>query len=368
MLGNFRRKNNQRQSISFRVERTAPLSSGPMSKVFPSQPTHSIASQAAYVYDSQLPPTPKTLPLQPKRDERSFHRHRSTATKPVVVGDVIIGGGAALAFISGPSFVETPAQMVTIGVMLQQINGGFIRARAFRQDTWLHDFQGLGLPGLKILRATADTFGLKVISEITDLPQLNDMLRYCDVIEVGPRNSHNHSLLRELSATHATVLLQRGPLMTVKDFIAAARILERGQQCKILLAENGIRACDPRLKDLLDVSSINTLQTETPHPVLVDCSQAASHWTYVESLAIAAVSAGADGVLVDTHPTPRESSVDTKKVLLPDQVKGLQRRLNAIRFTLHALMRDDVEKRCEQERFLDDDLLHLNLTDQLDEA
>lgn len=364
MLGNFRKKNNQRQSISFCVERTAPRASGPMSKVFPSQPI--VTSQAALDYRSEPSPTPQTLPMHPiQKDERSFHRHCSNSTKPVAVGDVVIGGGGALAFVSGPSFVETPAQMVAIGTMLQQMNSRFIRSRAFRQDTWLHDFQGLGLPGLKILRAAADTFGLKVISEITDLRHLKDMLRYCDVIEVGPRNSHNYSILRELSATHTTVLLQRGPLMTVKDFISAARILERGQCCKILLAENGIRACDPRLKDLLDVSSIITLQKETPHPVLVDCSQAASHWTYVESLAIVAVSAGADGVLVDTHPTPRESSVDTKKVLLPDQVKGLQRRLEAIRFTLHALMRDDVEKRCERERFIDDDLIPMR---QLDEA
>jgi 3-deoxy-7-phosphoheptulonate synthase len=257
-------------------------------------------------------------------------------TRPVRVGNSVVGG-SNITYIAGPGYVESPSQMVAIGSALQRFGVTFIRARIIRPDAWRTEFQGLGVQGLQLIKATAERFSLNVVSEIHNEKSLPSMLKFCDVIEVGPRNSHKHDLLYELGRSPTTVILHRGPLMNLNDYLSAVRCLERGKKCKIILAENGIRAFDPRLKNMLDLSSIISFKQKTCYPVLVDCSATASDARYVESIALAAISASADGILTEVHPNPKHAYVETTRAITPKDFKTMINRLNAIKFTLNAL-------------------------------
>lgn len=300
-------------------------------------------------------PSPKVLPqIAPsiKKTPQPLvlnHPQKSSGeTSPVsVCGNLI--GGSQLTLIAGPGYVETALQMASIGASLQKLGVNFIRAKAFRQDVWSTEFQGLGIQGLHMLKATAERFGLAVVSELVDIKNLKTMLEYCDVVEVGPRNSHNYQWLRELGSCNTTIILHRGPLMSVNDLLGAIAQVEKGGRARIILAESGIRAFDPRLKNLLDLSSIIHFKKETPYPVFVDCSAAASHARYVEAIAIAAISAGADGVMAEVHPTPKDSFVETERALLPNELHVMLSRLQAMKHTLNAFIHSSCEEEGEDE-------------------
>ncbi len=312
MLGKRRKRNVSSQIVHF--ERHAPASKifNPHSDFFGTRRT-------------SPPPQPKHF------------------TRPIRVGRTLIGGGESITFIGGPNYVESPEQMLTSARLLSEIGIHFIRARAFRQDAWGNEFQGLGLAGLKILRAAADKYGLYVISEVIEPGDVKALVKYCDIVEVGPRNAHNHELLHELARHSTTVILHRGSLMTIGDMMSALRVLENGKRCRIILAENGIRAFDPRLKNLLDLSSLVDLRQHTAYPVFLDCSAAASQAKYVESLALAAVAVGVDGLLVEVHPLPEEAYVESKRALAPQAFAHLMKQINAVKSTLNAIRNSNNE-------------------------
>lgn len=269
-------------------------------------------------------------------------RSASPQTRGVRVGKQLIGG-SSVTWFAGPGTVESSSQMVAIGASLEELGVKFIRAGTFRREGARGDGFTQGLAGLKLLRATAKRYGLYVVSEIFDLDSLDSMVEFCDVIEV--RAGEDLELLRALGTVERTVIFHRSPTMTLESYLEALRILEQGGRANIVLAESGVASFDPNGRQLLDLSSVITLKRETPYPVMVDCSAVAADPSYADQLAIAAVAAGSDGVMVEINPASATVASDSSaRAVLPYQLRSMIRRIEALKFTLNALLHKDFEE------------------------
>lgn len=257
----------------------------------------------------------------------------------VAVGDVVVGGSQVSWFV-GPSYVDTVEQMVATGCVLEQNGVKFIRARSFLQESEYSLKQRPKVENLKLLRATAKRFNLKVVTEIVDIRDIPLLLEYADVIEVGPRNANNRILLEELGRHQTVVLLHRSGTSSLDFFLDMIAAVEQGGNAKLILVDSGVRTFDPTSPVMMDISSLVTLKRETTHPVFVDCSMIAKNWTFAHQIASAAIAGGADGILADLQPQPEESLVmlfEQKKCLFPDQLKALVKKVKALKMTLNAV-------------------------------
>lgn len=255
--------------------------------------------------------------------------------EPIYVGPHAIGSGNVTWF-SGPRYVESVQQVRAIAAHLAQCGAGFLRARAWWAAAKPCDFERHFLSGLKVLSAAARDFRLSVVSEIPALQYLPMMLAHCDVIEVGPAGARNIRLLTELGYVDKAVLLTRDPGMTIDHFYAAIEFLRRGGCCKIILAECGSRR-DMANSIALDVASIVTLKRETNYPVFVDCSAVAKNWLYADSIAHAAVAAGADGILAEVTSAVEGGASSEGAHFQPAQFTEVVRRAQALKHTMNAL-------------------------------
>lgn len=261
--------------------------------------------------------------LQVIRKER-----RRVEREAVKVRSAVIGSGN-VTWIAGPSFVQSVQQMLETAGSLKELGAHFIRARAYWPKARHEDVHRFLLSGLQVLRSAARHFDLNVVSEIAAPQDLPLLFKYCDVIEIGPDNAANVRLLRELSFVEKTVILNRHPLMSADYFLSLVGYLEKGGRCKIVLAENGARSIDAFSPSLLDLSTIVTLRRLTSHPILVDCS--AYDPSYTEHLAIAAIAAGADGILAEVAGQHGNDGLSMH------ELKGVMERADALKYTLNAL-------------------------------
>jgi len=260
-------------------------------------------------------------------------------TQPIEVGGNVIGG-TTLSWVVGPAFVESSGQMLTVGQNLQDLGIKFLRAGVTVPEKAGDNFRGLGVVGLKLLRATADRFQLQVVTEVLEVRDIPLVAEYADVIEVCPKNINNVALLAELAFLEKTIVLHRSPMMTFDEYIGMLPYLEKGGRAKIVLADNGVVSFDGRLNRMLDLSSLISLKRETGYPVLVDCCAAASDWSFAERLAIAAIAAGADGIMAELH-LPGGVAEASKKSLVKDELASLMWKSKALKSTLNALLHGD---------------------------
>ena len=219
-------------------------------------------------------------------------------------------GGGSFALIAGPCSVETPDQIVAAARAVSAAGASMMRGGAFKPRTSPYAFQGLGLDGLKLLAAARDETGLPIVTEVMDPRDLDIVHEYADVIQVGARNMQNFQLLADLGKVGKPVLLKRGPSATIEELLMAAEYIVKEGNRDVILCERGIRTFEPATRNTFDVSAVPVIKIASHLPVVVDPSHSAGRLDLVLPLSLAAVAAGADGVIVETHPNPEHALCD----------------------------------------------------------
>ena len=219
-------------------------------------------------------------------------------------------GGEKITIIAGPCAVESAEQLTQVGELLKGLGVPMIRGGAFKPRTSPYDFQGLGEEGLKLLAQARARFGLKVVTECLKPSDVELVARYTDVIQIGARNMQNFALLQEVGKARVPVLLKRGMMSSLKEFLLSAEyILSQGNE-QVALCERGIRTFETMTRNTLDIAAVPILKRLTHLPVIVDPSHAAGDRELVPALCFAAIAAGADGLIVEIHPKPEEAVSD----------------------------------------------------------
>ena len=239
-------------------------------------------------------------------------------------------GGETLALCAGPCSVESPEQIEATAAGVARAGANVLRGGAFKPRTSPYAFQGLGIAGLELLRASADRHGLAVVTEVLDPRDVSSVAVYADMLQIGARNMQKFALLREAGESGKPVLLKRGISATVEEWLMAAEYMLVAGNPNIVLCERGIRSFDPATRNLLDLSVVPLLAELTHLPVIVDPSHGTGVARLVEPMALAGIAAGADGLLVEVHPNPASAVSDGQQSLTPDDFAGLVQRLGAI--------------------------------------
>lgn len=220
------------------------------------------------------------------------------------------------AFIGGPCAVESEEALREIAVEIKRVGATMLRGGAFKPRTSPYDFQGLGVDGLKILAKVGKEVGLPTVSEITDVREL-DAYADIDVLQVGARNMQNFVLLKELGKTGKPVLIKRGFVNTVDEWLSSAEYVISGGNKNVVLCERGIRTFETSTRFTLDLASVAALKLRTDLPIIVDPSHACGDASIVESAALAAVCVGADGIMTEVHSHPENSACDAAQAISP---------------------------------------------------
>jgi 3-deoxy-7-phosphoheptulonate synthase len=247
----------------------------------------------------------------------------------IVIDEVRIGGDEVIV-MAGPCSAESETQVETTAAAVRRAGAKILRGGAFKPRSSPYSFQGLGEDGLKLLRSAADRHGLKLVSEIMDISQLDLMLRYVDILQVGARNMQNFTLLRELGRARKPVLLKRGISATIEEWLLSAEYVLAGGNMSVMLCERGIRTFESYTRNTLDISAIPVVQKLSHLPVLVDPSHGTGRRDKVAPMARAAVAAGADGLLIEVHCDPDHAKSDGAQSLFPGQFDRLMAELRII--------------------------------------
>ena len=256
-----------------------------------------------------------------KKANRKFHPEDSV----VDCGGVKIGGGH-FAVMAGPCSVESEEQICQVAARVQKAGGSILRGGAFKPRTSPYSFQGLRANGLQLLMAARAKTGQPIVTEIMNtehLPLFEDV----DVIQVGARNMQNFELLKELGRLQKPILLKRGLSATLEEFVMSAEYIMAGGNENVILCERGIRTFETSMRNTLDISAVPMLKKMTHLPVIVDPSHAAGIAWMVEPLALAAVAAGADGLMIEVHNDPAHALSDGAQSLTPDAFDALMDKL-----------------------------------------
>ncbi len=239
-------------------------------------------------------------------------------------------GGRKIAVIAGPCAVENKALLVQIAEEVKKAGAGFIRGGAFKPRTSPYTFQGLGEEGLRYLAEAREQTGLPVVTEVMDPRDMDAVVKYADIVQIGARNMQNFRLLKEAGEYHKPVLLKRGISATIKEWLMSAEYIMAGGNHNVILCERGIRTYETATRNTLDLSAVPVLKQLTHLPVIVDPSHAVGKWDLVAPMAKAAVAAGADGLLIEVHPNPEEALSDGEQSLKPGVFKQLMDELRPI--------------------------------------
>ncbi len=239
-------------------------------------------------------------------------------------------GGNAVVVAAGPCAVESPGQIADIAACVAKSGAKLLRGGAFKPRSSPYSFQGLGEEGLKLMRDAADKNDLLVISEVMDPSQIQIMLPYVDVLQVGARNMQNYHLLRGLGEVDKPVLLKRAMSGTLEELLLSAEYIMAGGNYKVILCERGIRTFETALRNTLDIAAVPVLKSLSHLPVVVDPSHGTGKRDKVAPMARAAVAAGADGLLIEVHPDPERALSDGVQSLYPDQFAQLMKEIRAI--------------------------------------
>jgi 3-deoxy-7-phosphoheptulonate synthase len=257
-------------------------------------------------------------------------RHFRPEGSVIQLGQGVAVGGQQVVMMAGPCSVESQEQMETIAAWLAQQGVRVLRGGAFKPRTSPYSFQGLGRKGLQLLRATADAYGLLVVSEVMDHTQIPMMLDYVDVLQVGARNMQNYNLLKEVGKVCKPVLLKRGISATLEELLLSAEYIMMGGNYDVILCERGIRTFESYTRNTLDISAIPVIKKLSHLPIVVDPSHGTGRRDKVPPMARAAVAAGADGLLIEVHHDPEKALSDGAQSLYPAQFEQLMNELRMI--------------------------------------
>ena len=251
-----------------------------------------------------------------KKANRKFHPDNTVITLPT--GQKI--GDGSLALIAGPCSVETEAQICEVAERVKAAGAAFLRGGAFKPRTSPYSFQGLQAEGLELLKKAKAQTGLPIVTEIMSIGHIPLFEEEgVDIIQVGARNMQNFELLKALGKINKPILLKRGLSNTIEELLMSAEYIMAGGNDQVILCERGIRTYETYTRNTLDISAIPILKKLSHLPVVVDPSHASGIAWLVEPLAMAAVAAGADGLIIEVHNNPAKALSDGAQSLTPDQ-------------------------------------------------
>ncbi len=252
------------------------------------------------------------------------------AASTVEICGVSIGCESAIALICGPCSVESREQILSIAHLVEDAGASVLRGGAFKPRTSPYSFQGLQEEGLRFLAEARNETGLPVVTEIMDARDLSVVERYADCLQIGARNMHNFSLLKEVGRSHLPVLLKRGFSATVSEFIMSAEYILSEGNMNVLLCERGIRTFETGTRYTLDLSAVPILKAKTHLPVVVDPTHAVGLRAFIPQMSLAAVAAGADALMLEVHQAPDAAKSDGEQALTPEMLGKLVPRIRAV--------------------------------------
>lgn len=251
-------------------------------------------------------------------------------TSRVTVGAWEVGG-PQLVVMAGPCSVESRDGLLDIAAKVKAAGAHILRGGAYKPRSSPYAFQGMGLEGLEILAEARKLHGLPIVTEVVSPAHVDQVAAYTDLFQIGARNMQNFELLKAVAATDKPVLLKRGLSATIEEFLMSAEyVLAGGNGVRVILCERGIRTFEPSTRNTLDLSSIPVIRALSHLPIIVDPSHGTGHRNYVASMALAAIAAGADGLMIEVHPNPPEALSDGAQSLYPHQFEKVMRDVAAI--------------------------------------
>jgi 3-deoxy-7-phosphoheptulonate synthase len=260
-----------------------------------------------------------------KMVSREFHPQNTV----VNVNGVAVGGDRFVV-MAGPCAVENRDQVMTAARAVRDAGASILRGGAFKPRTSPYSFQGLGEEGLRILLAAKRETGLPIVTEVISPDLVPLVSEYADVLQIGARNMQNYALLEACGKIRKPVLLKRGMMSTVEELLMAAEyILSNGNQ-QVILCERGIRTFENATRNTLDISAVPVIKRNSHLPIIVDPSHAAGHTDFVIPLALAAVAAGADGIIVEVHPCPETAWCDGVQSLSLDMFEEMMEKIRLL--------------------------------------
>jgi 3-deoxy-7-phosphoheptulonate synthase len=256
------------------------------------------------------------------------YEFRGTPSR-VKVGEVVVGSKEVV-IMAGPCSVESEDQILSIAQSIRDSGAKILRGGAFKPRTSPYSFQGLGKVGLQLLAEARRESGLPIITEVMDTKDLELVAEYADCLQIGARNMQNFSLLREVGRTQLPVMLKRGMAASIKDLLMSAEYILSEGNFNVLLCERGIRTFETMTRNTLDLNAVPVLKAETHLPVVVDPTHGIGIRDFVPAMALAAVAAGADSIMIEVHNAPELAKSDGEQSLLPRAFDDLVRRVRSV--------------------------------------
>jgi len=257
-------------------------------------------------------------------------REVRSANTTVPVGAGVVVGGDRVVVMAGPCSVESRDQVLDVAAQVKAAGAAVLRGGAFKPRTSPYAFQGLEEEGLKLLAEARRETGLPVVTEVMEPDRVEMVAEHADVLQIGARNVQNFSLLRRVAETRKPVLLKRGMATSIQEWLLSAEYVLAGGNPHVILCERGIRTFETSTRYTLDLNAVPVVKKLSHLPVVVDPSHGTGHWEYVEALALAAVAAGADGLIIEVHPRPAEALSDGPQSLKPDRFAALMGRVRKV--------------------------------------
>ena len=261
-----------------------------------------------------------------KKANRLFHE----ADSVIDVAGVKVGGKEKIAVIGGPCSVEGKEQVVRIAEKVKAAGGTMLRGGAYKPRTSPYAFQGLGTEGILDLVAAREATGLPIVSELMSEHEIDEFEQYVDLVQIGARNMQNFRLLKAVGKMKKPVLLKRGLANTIEEWIMSAEYIMAGGNENVILCERGIRTFEKYTRNTLDLSVVPIIKEKTHLPIIIDPSHATGDWRYVESMSLAAIAAGADGLIIEVHNDPANALCDGQQSIKPSVFGELMHELRAI--------------------------------------
>jgi 3-deoxy-7-phosphoheptulonate synthase len=264
--------------------------------------------------------------LQPfKLASRDFH----PAPTVVSIGGVKLGG-EKIVVIAGPCSIESREQLLDTAWAVKEAGATVLRGGAYKPRTSPYSFQGLGARGLELLQEVGQIVGMPVVTEVVSPGDVELVMRHSDLLQIGARNSQNFSLLQEVGRSGHPALLKRGMMSTIQELLMAAEYILSNRNYDVILCERGIRTFETATRFTLDINAVPVLKQLTHLPVIVDPTHATGKWSLVGPASLAAIAAGADGLIVEVHPHPEKALSDAPQQLKFDVFAKLMSELKAV--------------------------------------
>jgi len=260
-----------------------------------------------------------------KLASREFRARDSTfRLNGVTVGD------KGVVIIAGPCAVEDRVQLLEIAHAVREAGAHLLRGGAFKPRTSPYSFQGMGEEGLQLLAEARQATGLSIVTEVMEPDKVDLVSKYADVLQIGARNMQNYALLHAAGASQRPVLLKRGMSATVEELLMAAEYILSHDNHRVILCERGIRTFETATRNTTDINAIPVLKSQTHLPVFLDPSHSTGNWEYVSSIALAAIAAGADGLMIEVHVHPQRALSDGMQSLKPERFAQLVKQVGAL--------------------------------------